>query len=162
MRTSEKSPCEANTGMSVSGLLSFFSPPSKPSLPPGGGDNFPSGGAYGPTFLDSDLAPDTKSSSAMPIAEPVPASSAPSRKVLGTVAFAFIAVQLVAGGPWGLEESVREAGPGPVLLAMILLPLTFALPQALMTAELASLCVTSVLVWDCSLSVFFHAYAVVM
>jgi hypothetical protein len=50
-------------------------------------------------------------------------------------------VGYVAGGPWGLEESVREAGPGPVLAAMILLPLLFALPQALMTAELASLCV---------------------
>jgi hypothetical protein len=63
------------------------------------------------------------------------------RKVLGVLAFSVIAVQLVAGGPWGLEESVREAGPGPVLAAMILLPLLFALPQALMTAELASLCV---------------------
>ena len=69
------------------------------------------------------------------------ASSVDPRKVLGVLAFSVIAVQLVAGGPWGLEESVREAGPGPVLAAMILLPLLFALPQALMTAELASLCV---------------------
>ena len=71
-----------------------------------------------------------------------PNAAAPDpRKVLGVLAFSVIAVQLVAGGPWGLEESVREAGPGPVLAAMILLPLLFALPQALMTAELASLCV---------------------
>jgi amino acid transporter len=61
------------------------------------------------------------------------------KRVLGVVAFAFIATQLVAGGPWGLEVSVKEAGPGPVFLCFALFPLLFSVPQALITAELSTL-----------------------
>lgn len=61
------------------------------------------------------------------------------KRVLGVLGFAALATQLVAGGPWGLELSVKEAGPGPVFLCFLLLPIVFSLPQALITAELSTL-----------------------
>lgn len=42
-------------------------------------------------------------------------------------------------GPFGIEGAVQAAGPGPTLLGILLLPLVWGLPQALITAELASL-----------------------
>lgn len=71
----------------------------------------------------------------MPDATPLHAH----KRVLGVLGFAALATQLVAGGPWGLELSVKEAGPGPVFLCFLLLPLVFSLPQALITAELSTL-----------------------
>jgi len=43
----------------------------------------------------------------------------------------------VSGGPFGLESAVKEAGPGMALLLIALLPIFWALPDALTTAELA-------------------------
>ena len=62
-----------------------------------------------------------------------------SKRVLGIVGFALIAFHLVGGGPYGLELSASYAGPGPCFLAFVLLPLVWSLPQALVTAELATL-----------------------
>lgn len=45
---------------------------------------------------------------------------------------------LVSGGPHGLEESVKESGAGMGLLLILVLPLLWAYPIALMTAELTS------------------------
>lgn len=44
----------------------------------------------------------------------------------------------VSGGPYGLEEAVGKAGPGLGLLLILVVPFVWALPDALMTAELAS------------------------
>jgi hypothetical protein len=44
----------------------------------------------------------------------------------------FIAYFAVAAGPFGVEDAVRAAGAYPVLLAVVLLPFTWGLPQALM------------------------------
>lgn len=44
----------------------------------------------------------------------------------------------VCGGPFGLEDAVRQSGPGVTLLLLILIPLFWSLPVALVTAELSS------------------------
>ncbi|RYD39087.1 MAG: amino acid permease, partial [Verrucomicrobiaceae bacterium] len=44
----------------------------------------------------------------------------------------------VSGGPYGLEETIQNAGPGLGILLILIVPIVWALPDALMTAELAS------------------------
>jgi len=44
----------------------------------------------------------------------------------------------VSGGPYGLEPVIQEAGPGLGLLLIALVPIFWALPDALTTAELAT------------------------
>jgi len=44
----------------------------------------------------------------------------------------------VSGGPYGLEPLIRDAGPGLGLLLILLVPIFWALPDALTTAELAT------------------------
>jgi amino acid transporter len=44
----------------------------------------------------------------------------------------------VSGGPFGLESIVGTAGPRMSLLGLIIIPWVWAMPQALMTAELAT------------------------
>lgn len=45
---------------------------------------------------------------------------------------------MVAGGPYGLEDILGDAGYGRALLLLILIPLVWSLPTALMVGELAS------------------------
>lgn len=45
---------------------------------------------------------------------------------------------MVAGGPYGLEDILGDAGYGRALLLLILVPLVWSLPTALMVGELAS------------------------
>lgn len=71
---------------------------------------------------------------------PVPEVGArEERRVLGTLAFAAVAYFLTAGGPFGIEPAVIAAGPLPCFVVLGVLPLIWSLPQALVTAELASL-----------------------
>lgn len=44
----------------------------------------------------------------------------------------------VSGGAYGLEEAVGQSGAGMALLLLVLAPLLWSLPSALMTAELAA------------------------
>ncbi|KAE8995568.1 hypothetical protein PF011_g16272 [Phytophthora fragariae] len=60
-------------------------------------------------------------------------------RTINHVTLGFIAYFAVAAGPFGVEDAVRAAGAYPVLLAVVLLPFTWGLPQALMTAELSSM-----------------------
>jgi amino acid transporter len=46
---------------------------------------------------------------------------------------------VVSGGPYGLEDAVRIAGPRMTLLLCVLVPLSLSLPTALMAAELTAL-----------------------
>lgn len=46
---------------------------------------------------------------------------------------------LICGGPAGIEDAVRAAGPLPTLAAILIIPVVWALPQALMTAELSTM-----------------------
>jgi amino acid transporter len=45
---------------------------------------------------------------------------------------------MVAGGPYGLEDIIGDAGYGRALLLLLLVPLVWSLPTALMVGELAS------------------------
>ncbi|XP_024371692.1 probable polyamine transporter At3g19553 isoform X1 [Physcomitrium patens] len=44
----------------------------------------------------------------------------------------------VSGGPFGLEDSVRAGGPLLALLGFIIVPFVWSIPEALVTAELAT------------------------
>jgi amino acid transporter len=45
---------------------------------------------------------------------------------------------MVAGGPYGLEDIIGDAGYGSALLLLLVIPLIWSLPTALMVGELAS------------------------
>ncbi|KAJ0391357.1 hypothetical protein P43SY_011104 [Pythium insidiosum] len=60
-------------------------------------------------------------------------------RTINYLTLGFIAYFAVAAGPFGVEDAVRAAGPYPVLLAVVFLPFTWGLPQALMTAELSTM-----------------------
>ena len=45
---------------------------------------------------------------------------------------------MVAGGPYGLEELVQNVGYRTALLLLLVTPLVWSLPTALMVGELAS------------------------
>ena len=59
-------------------------------------------------------------------------------RTLGVTGVALITYFNVCGGPWGIEEVVSDAGPLPGIIGLAIFPLLWALPVALVTAELAS------------------------
>jgi len=58
----------------------------------------------------------------------------------GISPFALLATMFVVlcGGPYGLEEIVPQAGPGMFALVLVLVPVVWAVPSALISAELIS------------------------
>jgi amino acid transporter len=67
-----------------------------------------------------------------------PAPGAPAVKrvtLLGLIAATFF---MVAGGPYGLEDIVNKGGYGWALLALLIVPVIWSLPTALMVSELSS------------------------
>jgi amino acid transporter len=44
----------------------------------------------------------------------------------------------VSGGPYGLENAIGSSGPGMAMLMLLIIPVVFAIPCALMNAELGS------------------------
>ena len=68
-------------------------------------------------------------------------TSLPPRKKKGslsTLQLATIIFYSVSGGPFGIEEAVRAAGPFYTLVGFLLGPLIFSVPECLMTVELSS------------------------
>ena len=65
----------------------------------------------------------------------MPRSARPKR--LSAFALALTVFCCVSGGPFGLEETIRTAGPGLGVLLILVVPIFWALPDALTTAELA-------------------------
>ena len=61
-----------------------------------------------------------------------------SRPKLRWLALAASLFFVVSGGPNGLEDLVRQSGPALCLLLLVVTPLIWSLPSALMTAELGS------------------------
>ena len=59
-------------------------------------------------------------------------------RALGTIQLAVIVFYSVSGGPFGIEESVRAGGKFYTLLGLLVLPLFWSVPEALMTAELGA------------------------
>lgn len=60
------------------------------------------------------------------------------RRALGTLTLGATVFCCVSGGPFGLEGLVGEAGPGLALLLILVVPILWALPDALTTAELGA------------------------
>lgn len=60
------------------------------------------------------------------------------RRAMTGVALLFTVFCCVSGGPYGLEGAIGEAGPGIALALILLLPLIWALPDALTSCELGA------------------------
>lgn len=60
------------------------------------------------------------------------------RRKMGGLALALTVFCCVSGGPYGLEQMISSTGAGIGLLMIVLIPIVWALPDALCTAELAS------------------------
>ena len=57
---------------------------------------------------------------------------------IGTASLAMIIFYMVSGGPFGLEGSVRAGGFLFSILGFLIVPILYSVPEALVTAELAS------------------------
>ncbi|KAL5706528.1 hypothetical protein ACHQM5_024685 [Ranunculus cassubicifolius] len=57
---------------------------------------------------------------------------------LGVLPLIALIFYQVSGGPFGVEDSVRAGGPLLALLGFLILPLFWSIPEALITAELAT------------------------
>src|SRR5216117_3593441 len=60
------------------------------------------------------------------------------RRELGVLPLAAIVFFNVSGGPYGIEDLVPAFGPGLTLLLLVLTPLLWSLPVALVMSELAA------------------------
>ncbi|CAN5575147.1 APC family permease [soil metagenome] len=60
------------------------------------------------------------------------------KRGLSKLALVFAVFCVVSGGPFGLEELVKQIGPGMSLVLILAIPIFWALPDALTTAELSS------------------------
>jgi len=60
------------------------------------------------------------------------------RRGLGVLTLAGTIFVFIAGGPFGLEAMVRDAGPGAAALLLVLALLFWGLPHALVATELSS------------------------
>jgi amino acid transporter len=60
------------------------------------------------------------------------------KRALGLGSLVFIMFFTVSGGAYGLEDVIGSSGPGIGLLLIVLTPIFFSLPSALMVAELAT------------------------
>lgn len=60
-------------------------------------------------------------------------------KQLGALGMAVLGFLSVSAGPYGLEDAMGAAGAGPVVAAIFGLAIVWALPQALVTAEMSSM-----------------------
>ncbi len=69
---------------------------------------------------------------------PVPSTSSILKRQLTTLPVIGLIYFSVSGGPYGLEEAISSAGPGMALLMLLIVPVVFSVPCALMAAELAS------------------------
>jgi len=68
-----------------------------------------------------------------------PASGTPRRRrQAGLFSLFFIMYAYTTGGPYGLEGSVTTSGPGLTLLYILVLPFFWAIPMALVAAELTT------------------------
>ncbi|KAK9286255.1 hypothetical protein L1049_014642 [Liquidambar formosana] len=57
-------------------------------------------------------------------------------KKISVIPLVFLIFYEVSGGPFGVEDSVRAAGPLLALLGFLLFPFVWSIPEALITAEL--------------------------
>jgi len=66
------------------------------------------------------------------------ARRARARRGLGLFPLIAATYFMVSGGPYGLEDVVQKAGYGPALLILLITPIIWSLPTALMVGELSA------------------------
>ncbi|TFJ81049.1 hypothetical protein NSK_007692 [Nannochloropsis salina CCMP1776] len=66
-----------------------------------------------------------------------PPSPSPKEHQIGTAALAALIFFSVSGGPFGMEEAVQSAGPLVTIVGLLVLPMLWSVPEALITAECA-------------------------
>lgn len=95
--------------------------------------------AFTATVTRADHAPPSSmDSSSQLLHQPIlPISSTPSNK-LSLLPLIFLIYFEVSGGPFGAEPAVRAAGPLLALLGFLIFPFIWSVPEALITAELAT------------------------
>jgi amino acid transporter len=65
--------------------------------------------------------------------------SGATTRTLGTLGLVFVLYFQVSGGPFTTDGLVASVGPGMALLVLAVLPLTWAIPEALLVGELSSM-----------------------
>lgn len=66
-------------------------------------------------------------------------TTANRRKKVSIIPLIFIIFYEVSGGPFGVEDTVKAAGPLLALAGFLLFPLVWSLPEALVTAEMVTM-----------------------
>jgi len=64
-------------------------------------------------------------------------SEAPTKRGVNALGLTMMIYFFTSGGPFGIEPSVGAAGPLLSLIAVIIVPLIWSLPQAILSAELS-------------------------
>ncbi|WP_328375872.1 APC family permease [Streptomyces sp. NBC_00440] len=67
-----------------------------------------------------------------------PSAPGTGKRAIGVLPLVGIFFFTVSGGPFGLEASISSAGPGMTLMMIILVPIIFGVPNALVAAELSA------------------------
>ena len=88
--------------------------------------------------LSRSSSSDSIGSSSSPPKSPGERMLESAKKPIGVLHFAAITYFLVAGGPFGIEYAVIYGGPLLALIGLVVLPLVWSIPQAIMTAELST------------------------
>ena len=61
------------------------------------------------------------------------------RRTMGAWGIGVLGFLITCAGPFGVEIAIRSAGPLFTLIALVLLPVVWAMPQGMMTAEMSSM-----------------------
>ena len=88
---------------------------------------------------DADHSPTSASSLAVVMVESPRSSDGPRKKnQLSLIPLIFMIFFEVSGGPYGEEPTVEAAGPLLAILGFLIFPFVWSIPEALITAELAT------------------------
>ncbi|KAK2991291.1 hypothetical protein RJ640_024556 [Escallonia rubra] len=69
----------------------------------------------------------------------VPSTKANNVRKVSVLPLVFLIFYEVSGGPFGIEDSVKAAGPLLALLGFLVFPLIWSVPEALITAEMGTM-----------------------
>ncbi|XP_059628798.1 probable polyamine transporter At3g13620 [Cornus florida] len=90
------------------------------------------------TTTDTTPPPPTDTPYQLPTTTAAAAAAAASSKKLTLIPLIFLIYFEVAGGPYGEEPAVQAAGPLLAILGFLIFPFIWSVPEALITAELAT------------------------
>lgn len=68
-----------------------------------------------------------------------PSAAANTTRKISLLPLIFLIFYEVSGGPFGIEDTVKAAGPLLAILGLILFPFVWSIPEALITAEMSTM-----------------------